>query len=47
MPERTRTPIPALLSTTGLSLLYVLFGYVDGALFGGSAFPLGSPTVRG
>ena len=40
VPERTRTPIPALLSTTGLSLLFVLFGFVDGARFGGSAFLL-------
>lgn len=40
VPARTRTPIPALLSTTALSLLFVLFGYADGALFGGSAFLL-------
>src|SRR5439155_3620251 len=35
---RTRTPIPALLSTTGLSPLSTLYGYVDVRFFGGNAF---------
>src|SRR5438105_307361 len=35
---RTRTPIPALPSTTGLSLLFALYGYVDVRYFGGYSF---------
>jgi len=35
---RTRTPIPALLSTTGLSLLFTIYGYIDVRFFGGDAF---------
>ena len=32
------TPIPALISTTGLSLLFTLYGYIDVRFFGGNAF---------
>ena len=35
---RTRTPIPALLSSTGLSLLFTIYGYIDVRFFGGNAF---------
>jgi amino acid transporter len=35
---QTRTPIPALLAATGLSLLFTIYGYVDVRFFGGNAF---------
>src|SRR5438309_1250462 len=35
---RTRTPIPALLSSSGLAILFTLYGYIDVIFFGGNAF---------
>jgi amino acid transporter len=35
---QTRTPIPALLTASGLSLLFTLYGYIDVRFFGGNAF---------
>ena len=35
---RTRTPIPALLASSGLAILFTLYGYIDVIFFGGNAF---------
>lgn len=35
---RTRTPIPALLAATSLSLMFTIYGYLNNVYFGGNAF---------
>src|SRR5215813_13483561 len=35
---RTRTPIPALLAATSLSLIFTIYGYLNDVYFGGNAF---------
>ena len=35
---QTRTPIPALLASSGLAILFTLYGYIDVIFFGGNAF---------
>ena len=35
---RTRTPIPALLAATTLSLIFTVYGFLDDVYFGGNAF---------